>query len=228
MNALWFKYVRAVEIGERLQQWLRPRRTRRVPYSWPLAPDVCPCDLDFCVYLRERAPGNQSIFHFGTGGHHVVGLQNAHAVHGNQILAITASPGEYRRYQRLLARDPALGLRYRVMLGDIYALAPQHLPEFDLVSLFHLCEFTPRSAAAHLLDDRGLLELMLARLARGGRLLFYTASNGWRRSAALLQERVAAGVLELEENFRSLQIYRRAQGRTSELRAAGGSGESRT
>jgi hypothetical protein len=216
MNALWFKYVRAVEIGERLQQWLRPQRTRRVPYSWPLAPDVCPCDLDFCEYLRERALCNQSIFHFGTGGHHVVGLQNAHAMHAHDILAITASPGEYRRYQRLLAHDPSLGRRYRVMLGDIYALGAQPLPMFDLVSLFHLCEFTPRSAAAHLLDDRGLLGLMLARLAGGGRLLFYTASNGWRRSTALLQEPVAAGVLELEENFRSLQIYRLAEGRTGE------------
>ena len=216
MNALWFKYVRAVEIGERLQQWLRPGRTRRVPYSWPLAPDVCPCDLDFCVYLRERALRNQSIFHFGTGGHHVVGLQNAHAAHANDILAITASPGEYRRYQRLLAREPALGRRYRVMLGDIYALGAQQLPRFDLVSLFHLYEFTPRSAAAHLLDDRGLLQLMLTRLARGGRLLFYTASNGWRRSAALLHEPVAAGVLELEEDFRSLQIYRLAESRTGE------------
>ena len=218
MNALWFKYVRAVEIGERLQQWLRPRRTRRVPYSWPLAPDVCPCDLDFCEYLRERALRNQSIFRFGPGGHHLVGLQNSLATHANDILAITASPGEHRRYQRLLARDPSLGRRYRVMLGDIYALGAQQLPRFDLVSLFHLCEFTPRSAAAHLLDDRGLLELMLTRLARGGRLLFYTGSNGWRRSATLLHEPVAAGVLELEEDFRSLQIYRLAEGRARESR----------
>ena len=215
MNALWFKYVRAVEIGERLQQWFRPKRPRRVPYSWPLAPDVCPCDLDFCEYLRERGLRNRSIFHFGTGGHHEVGLQNARAAHANEILAITASPGEYRRYQRLVARDPALGAHYRVMLGDIYALAAHPLPEFDLVTLFHLCEFTPRSAARHLLDDRGLLELMLARLARGGRLLFYTASNGWRRTVPLLQQPVAAGVLELEEDFNSLQIYRRAGERRS-------------
>lgn len=207
MNSLWLRYVRFMEIQEKVLQRLLPRRTRRVPYAWPLAPDVCSCDVDFCDYLRERAVRGKAIFHFGTGAHHEVGLRNA-ADGSNDILAITASPSEQRRYLRLVARQPRLADRYQVLLADIYALEARTLPQFDFVTLFHLCEFTPPPGRAHLLDDRGLLEMLVGRLKKGGRVLFYAHSNGRKRTELLLRDAVASGRLALEEEFRSLRIYR--------------------
>ena len=81
------------------------------------------------------------------------------------------------------------------------------LPVFDYVSLFHLCEFSPRPAQQRRLDDRGLLALMAARLGPRGRLLFDSGSDGRRATAALLAEAVASGLLQHEEDFRSLKIY---------------------
>ena len=87
-----------------LRNWVRRRLDRlrtfhyewplRADYSWALRLDICPCDADFCDYLIKRGFARRSIFHFGTGGHHVVGLRNRDSGLENEILAITASPLE--------------------------------------------------------------------------------------------------------------------------------------
>jgi len=206
LNTLWLQYARILDLKERALRRVLPGRMRIYPHNWPLALDVCACDVDFCDYLRDRGVRERSIFHFGTGGHHLVGLRNHADRNRNDILGITASPPEHARYRRLLARDASLGAHYKVLFADIYDLGPA-LPRFDYVSLFHLCEYSPRAGERCRVDDRGLLALMISRLAPGGRILFYAGSGGRRATAALIDEALAAGRLVHVEDFRSLRIF---------------------
>ena len=45
-------------------------------YSYPLEPDVCPCDVHFIEYLQDNNITNKAISHFGTGEHHILGKNN--------------------------------------------------------------------------------------------------------------------------------------------------------
>ncbi|MGH9017589.1 MAG: tetratricopeptide repeat protein [Acidimicrobiales bacterium] len=154
----------------------------------------CPADRDIATYLdlHERTQGDLSIFHFGTGVHHHLGLANHKRQHPNRIIGITASPGEYERYMRLCLQDGSLGSTYLVYFGDIYNLRPEYLPALDVASVPHIGEYyhasevkepgvhaggsTDRSYAP--LDDRTLVELMVEKLVVGGRLLVYLRSHG--------------------------------------------------
>lgn len=107
--------------------------------TWSLDEAQCPCDLHFVQYLEEKGAKDKTIFHFGTGNHHIVGLKAAAG--GNAVLGITASPQEYDDYVELLIQNPRLGHTYKAYFGDIYQLDPRLLPEFDYVALFHVGEF---------------------------------------------------------------------------------------
>jgi hypothetical protein len=150
--------------------------------------------------MREK-----SIFHFGTGGHHLVGRANRSVGLDNQILAITASPAEHAKYVAAVIRDPSLARNYKVLFGDIYDLSPLLLPTFDLVTLFHLCEFTQ---AGKRLDDSALLDLFLSKLAPDGRVLFYSRSGGRARAAPIIANAVGAGRMSHVEEFKSLLVYK--------------------
>jgi hypothetical protein len=203
-RAYWWT-VKARDTKERALRRLWPSRMRFVTYSWPLLPAICPCDLDLCDYLRERGVRGKAVFHFGSGGHHLVGLRNREDGLGNDVLAVTASPSEHAAYVRRVVRDPSLGAGYRVLFADIYDLGPAALPRFDVVTLFHLCEFSPPGGGRRL-DDRGLLDLFVAKLAPGGRLLFYERSEAWARARPLVEEAVASGRLRVEERYRTLLV----------------------
>ena len=136
---LWRAYVRSGELQQRLMRAFNPSRLSFVAHSWPLRPDVCPCDVDLCHYLDSRAVRGRSVFHFGTGGHHLVGLRNHANGWANEVLGLTLSPSEHERYVRLVVRDPSLARHYKVLFADIYSLAAAALPTFDVVTLFHLC-----------------------------------------------------------------------------------------
>jgi SAM-dependent methyltransferase len=181
---------------------------RFVHYDWPLEPDMCPCDLHLCSYLRERDVRRKSLFHFGTGAHHVVGLRNQQERLENDILGITASPDEHARYVRLLIRSPSLGEHYKVLFADIYQLNAATLPVFDLVTLFHLCEFTSPQATEGRLGDAELVDLFLSKLAPGGRLIFYVSSDGRKKTAPIVERAVAEGKMTLEESYETLRVYR--------------------
>jgi SAM-dependent methyltransferase len=209
MTRLQRLFERAGNMKERALHRIIPSRMNVISYTWPLAPDICPCDVHFCDYLRDRNVRGKAIFHFGTGGHHLVGLRNRDDGLENEILGITASPGEHARYVRQLVWAPSLGRHYRVLFADIYDLAAASLPSFDLVTLFHLCEFTPPPEHGRRWDDAGVLELMLSKLTPGGRLLLYRGSYGFRRALPLVEREVAGGRLSLEEEFRSIVVYRR-------------------
>jgi hypothetical protein len=206
---LWQAMVRAGDLKEEVLRAIMPARMRIVHYSWPLRPRVCPCDIDLCDYLRDRNIRRRSIFHFGSGGHHLVGVRNRDDGLENEVLAITASPPEHAHYVRRIIRAPSLGRHYKVLFADIYDLGPA-LPVFDLVTLFHLAEFTPQVGSGRRLDDAALLALLLSRLAEGGLMLFYAGSYGWARSRPLVEQVVGEGRLVLAEQWRSLLVYRRS------------------
>jgi hypothetical protein len=195
-------------IKERLLNKLMPSRMSIFPCNWPLLPDVCPCDLHFCSYLKERNVSKRSIFHFGSGGHHLVGLRNRQDALDNDVWAVTASAAEHGRYKREVSRDPPLGEHYRVLLADIYDLDDAALPEFDLVTLFHLCEYTPRTGPVRRLDDGGILDLFRSKLTPTGRLFFYDGSFARQAASGIIEQRVAEGLLSFEERYQSLLIYR--------------------
>jgi hypothetical protein len=167
---------------------------------------MCPCDLHFCDYLQERNVRSKSIFHFGTGGHHIVGMRNRIDDMCNVILGVTVAPDEIKRYVKLVVRDPILGQNYKVLFADVHDLQAASLPNFDLVTLFHLCEFGSVTGSGHLLSDEGVLGLFISKLNPGGLLALYPQSLGYQRLRPIIEAAVAAGTLEHREDYRSLQI----------------------
>lgn len=205
---LWGVYERVGQAREALLRRIQPGRMRIVPHSWPLWARMCPCDLHFCDFLRERNIRSRSIFHLGTGGHHLVGLRNQADGLGNLILGATVSPDEINRYVKLIVRDPILGQTYKVLFADVHDLHAASLPVFDLVTLFHLCEFDSSTRAGHLLSDEGVLRLFISKLKSGGLLALYGESLGYARLRPIIAAAMAAGTVEHLEDYKSLQILR--------------------
>jgi hypothetical protein len=178
--------------------------------TWPLDVSECPCDAHFVEYLKVRQVAEKTIFHFGSGEHHLLGVENAKLARPNQIVSVTASRKEYDTYIDLAIADPRVANGYKVTFLDIYTLDRRILPMFDYVSLFHLCEFYDAAKSSYApLDDRGLLDLFIDRLAADGRILFYQGSNGWGQGRVLVEDACRAGRLKNEETFLSLLVCRR-------------------
>ena len=176
-------------------------------WSWPLLPETCPCDLHFLGYLRANRVRDKSIFHFGTGAHHILGRRNLEAGGPNEILAITASPPEYYHYVQFVIDHPAAARTYKVVFGDIYTLTPRSIPSFDLVTLFHLCEFYDEERSAYAqLDDSSLLALFLSKLNPGGRIFFYKESSHFARARAIIEGFVGRGELAEMDEYRTLLV----------------------
>jgi hypothetical protein len=179
--------------------------------NWALDVSECPCDVHFVDYLRSRRLRGKSIFHFGTGSHHVVAVENAKQRKPSHVLGVTASKQEYESYIDLVVAKPELANTYKAMFVDIYTLEPRLLPEFDVVSLFHLGEFhDPVRQKYAPLDDRKLLALMVRKLKPGGRVCFYRGSNGWAKSEPIVTAFIKAGKLAKPETYKSLLICRRS------------------
>jgi hypothetical protein len=208
MRRVWRAYVRVGNIKEGALRRLMPSRMNFVHYSWPLRPAVCPCDIDFCEFLQTRAVRRKSVFHFGTGGHHVVGLYNHSAGLENDVLGLTLAPPEHAKYVRQVIRDPALGRHYKVLFADLYSLSEQCLPDVDIVTLFHLGEFSDAGNPGRRMDDAGVLRLFLSKSFAGGLICFYPGSYGYRKSLPLIERAVAEGKLSFVEAYKSLSIFR--------------------
>jgi hypothetical protein len=165
--------------------------------------------MDFVSLAQERRWTAKTIFHFGSGAHHLVGRQ-AGAELGNQVLAISASREEYQIYMDLVLADANLAGHYMLLFGDVYTLTSPLLPRFDLINLFHVCEFyRPEHRVYAALDDRSLVGLFLQRCRLGGRLLFYAGSDGFAKARPILRYWSRAGMMRFEGAYRSLRIYRR-------------------
>ena len=154
--------------------------------SWQLV-DYCPCDPNFVQFLASKKTEGKLIFHFGTGEHHLVGKDNYERGNPNEILAITASRREHDAYIDFIVNNPRAANYYKVLYADIYTLSPRMLPNFDIVTLFHLCEYydevesgSPRLNSEYArLDDESLLGMFLTKLNPGGQIAFYAKSGGF-------------------------------------------------
>jgi hypothetical protein len=181
--------------------------------TWSLDEVQCPCDLHFVEYLREKKASGAAIFHFGTGNHHIVGLEMAKDGADCAVLGITASPQEYDDYVDLLIKNPRLGHTYKAYFGDIYQLDSRLLPEFDYVSLFHVGEFrTPVNDDDGALTDRELALMLADKVRPGGEVLFYSGSFAYDKAEAVAAELVKQRAFGPAPDYKSLRIFKKKTG----------------
>jgi hypothetical protein len=177
---------------------------------WPLDVRQCPCDVHFTDWMAEEKRKGQSVFHFGTGDHHHVGKTLAMNGSDNAVLGVTATRPEYMSYIDLVIGTPEIGKRYKVLFTDIYQIEPRLLPDFDVVTLFHLAEFWSQTNAPYAThDDAAVLKAMAAKVRRGGALLFYTGSFAFETANKLIEAHVPALGFVGPERCNSLLVFRR-------------------
>ena len=179
--------------------------------AWPLIVEMCPCDVHFTEYLEARGIENKTIFHFGTGSHHHVGIRCHENGSNNAVLGITASVEEAQAYVQLAIENPKLSKSYKAFFGDIYMLEARLLPEFDVVSLFHLCEFWgPEMVAAYgAMSDLEMLNLLTDKTRPGGLILFYMKSMAYDRAQPVIAQWEKVRKVERVEEFKTLLVYRK-------------------
>jgi hypothetical protein len=180
--------------------------------KWDLDEAQCPCDIHFNEWIEAHALSGKTIYHFGTGKHHVVGLRQATTGSGNVVFGITASPEEYEAYIRLVTERPQLSKSYLCYFGDIYLTNSRLLPELDLVALFHLGEFiheTTTSPEYGGFDDLALTRALLRRTRPGGSVLIFKGSFAHERAEAVAADLERAKELAFVEAYKSLLVYRK-------------------
>jgi hypothetical protein len=178
--------------------------------EWPLLVDVCPCDVHFNDWIASRKLNNKTIYHFGSGTHHVVGIKQA--VRRNRTLCITASKQEYEAYVALVTKNAGVARNYVCYFGDIYLTNPKLLPEFDVVTMFHLCEFFTKNTASKAyggLTDRKLLDLFTDKTRKGGYILFYKGSMSFDRAKPIIAKWEKAKPVKRVADFKTLLVYRK-------------------
>lgn len=179
--------------------------------KWDLHPDVCPCDVHFNEWAARERLADKTIYHFGTGTHHVIGRTQAENGSGNRVFGITASREEYDSYAELVTANPRVAKNYVCYFGDIYLTNTRLLPRFDVINLFHLCEFyypevqVPNGG----LDDAALLDGMTALLQPGGSVLFYTGSKDADAARPVIAAWEKAQAVERVGEFKTLLVYRK-------------------
>ncbi len=176
--------------------------------AWALDVDECPCDVELVEALDLMAIRGKTLFHFGTGLHHVVGRSLCSPSSRNMLLAVTASPQEYAAYIDLVSADAETAELYKVIFCDIYTLSSNILPLFDLVTLFHLCEYyDPVRNAYAPLDDASLLALMIGQTVPNGRLAFYSGSSAFDKACPLIEQAERRGAIRRAERYKHLDFY---------------------
>ncbi len=182
--------------------------------KWGLHPDVCPCDVHFNEWVDAHGISNKAIYHFGTGTHHVIGRRQAELGTGNVVVGITASKGEFEDYVQLVIDNPSIAKSYVTYFGDIYLTNPRMLSEFDVVNLFHLCEFsTDQTVSPEYggVDDRQLLEIFTAKTRPGGHLLFYTGSRDFEKAQPIIAAWAKERPVTRLDDFKTLMVYRKSE-----------------
>ena len=178
--------------------------------KWDLHVNVCPCDVHFNEWVEARKLAAKIIYHFGTGTHHVVGIRQAEL--GNRVFGITASKEEYESYIALVTENARVAKSYLAYFGDIYLTNARLLPDVDVVTLFHLCEFfheNTTSADYGGITDRGLLDLLTDKTRAGGHILFYRGSNDYEKAKPIIAAWEREWKVERVEDFKTLLVYRK-------------------
>jgi hypothetical protein len=179
-------------------------------YFYGLDIDQCPADHHFVQWLDKSSIRRKNIFHFGTGGHHLVGMKNAELKWGNAIQGITASPQEYQAYIDLAVAQPGVMGEYKVYFGDIYQLDGRLLPQFDVVTLFHLCEFwSDKNTAYGGMNDLDLACLLADHLQPGGHMLFYSGSFAFAQAEPVIAKLRGLRPLRPIADHESLRVYQK-------------------
>ena len=182
---------------------------------WDLREKECPCDVHFVEWLDKNRITDSTIYHFGTGGHHFVGVECASPKRRNAVLGITAAPQEYEKYVELAIQRPDVLRYYNAVFGDIYLLNEALLPTFDAVTLFHLCEFRGEKNDAYgALTDLEVTTLLTDKTRPGGHILFFTTSFAFNWDGPMSGKRVIAQWekerdVERVGEFKSLLVYRK-------------------
>lgn len=178
---------------------------------WGLRVEQCPCDVHFVEWLEEMDLAGQRIYHFGTGGHHYVGIRCAEPELDCTVLGITASPKEYDAFVKLAIANPGLTRHYSAYFGDIYTSNARLLPRFDIVTLFHACEFrTEANDAYGALTDREVIELFTEQTDAGGYILFYTGSFAYGAAEPIIADWLKTAPVEEIEGYKTLRIFRKS------------------
>lgn len=179
-------------------------------HYWGLRVEQCPCDVHFVEWLEEQGFSGKRIFHFGTGGHHYVGIRCAEPALDCTVLGITASPKEYEAFIKLAVANPALTKHYSAYFGDIYTSNARLLPRFDIVTLFHASEFrTEANDAYGALTDLEVMELFTERTDAGGHILFYKGSYAYPTAEPFIAEWAKSAPVEEVEGYKTLRIFRK-------------------
>jgi len=105
---------------------------------------------------------------------------------------------------------PPKSQNYKVLLTDLYCLNDACLPMFDVVTLFHLCEFPPENYGRRPLvwhDDASILTLLIQHLNVAGTVLFYAGSRAWREARMIVEDVVQRGDLAMQDQYEGLLVY---------------------
>ena len=178
--------------------------------KWDLHVDICPCDVHFNDWAKATGLTQARIFHFGTGTHHVIGVEQATNGSGNSVVGITASIEEYDAYIKLAAERSEVTKSYLSYFGDIYLTNPKMLPAFDVVTMFHLCEFFyPNTDSGEYggLTDLGVLETFTDLMPVGGKLLFYMRSIKFGEAEQVIPLWEKSRTVKRVGTFQTLLIY---------------------
>ena len=182
---------------------------------WDLREKECPCDVHFIEWLDRNRITDSTIYHFGTGGHHHVGIECARETRRNAVLGITAAPQEYEKYVELAIARPDVLRWYNAVFGDIYLINERLLPTFDVVTLFHLCEFRGEKNDAYGgLTDLEVTNLLTDKTRPGGHILFFPTSFAFDCDGPMSAKKVIARWekerdVERVGEFKSLLVYRK-------------------
>jgi hypothetical protein len=177
---------------------------------WDLRPDECPCDVQFVDWLDGQGIANAAIYHFGTGGHHYVGVQCAKPERRNAVLGITAAPQEHEAFVKLAIERLEVLRFYNCVFGDIYLLNGRLLPVFDVVTLFHLCEFRGEANDAYgAMTDLDVAKLLTDHVRPGGYVLFYTGSFAFEAAKEAIADWEGERDVERIGLHETLLVYRK-------------------
>jgi hypothetical protein len=177
---------------------------------WDLRVEECPCDVHFVEWLDAHGVRDKAIYHFGTGGHHHVGVECAAPHRRNAVLGITAAPQEHESYLKLVIERPEVLRTYNVVFGDIYLINPKLLPTFDVVTLFHLCEFrSEKNDAYGALSDLEVTTLLTDQTRPGGHILFFPGSFAFDNAKAVIARWEQERDVEHVGIFKTLLVYRK-------------------
>lgn len=171
--------------------------------GWEWDPERCPCDRDFINWLDDQeGQGNEFglVFHMGTGMHHKVGL--ACDAQGIPCIGLTVSVDEYMASQSL----QGISSSYGCLLGNIYKLDYDMFPDISYLTLFHLGEMESEFGSI----DVEAIDKLLGKVVSGGKVFFYSGSNGFGRAFHYIEHAKSMEMLGyMHDVYHSLLIFRK-------------------